>query len=163
MKWIYRIFTFIILAGALAVPFFINNKQGEPMMSLPSMKDLSPSEMMSNTPGLPSNRTVYKWKDSKGVWHYGDQAPENTPFSTLVVNDQTNIIQSTPIPEVTPSSNRSLANKEHKETYTPPKSAEDTLTLDRALNIVDDAHAVRDMMEQRNQQLDMLSGKSEKK
>lgn len=163
MKWIYRIFTAIILIGALAIPFVMKNKQGEPMMSLPNLNDLSPSAIISNTPSLPSERTIYKWKDHNGVWHYGDQPPSDTTFSTLVVNDQTNIIQSTPVPEATAPAATTEANIAKQETYQPPKNNEDTLTLDRALNIVDDAHAVREMMEQRNQQLDAISGTKEKK
>lgn len=131
-------------------------------MSLPEIKDLSPSSLVSNTPSISSDRTVYKWKDTNGVWHYGDQPPEGSQFSTLVVNDQTNIIQSTPVPEKTPSPNITIPNTDNKKSYTPPKNNEDTLTLDRALNIVDDAHAVREMMEQRNQQLDALTGNKEK-
>lgn len=170
MKWIYRIFTLIILAGALAIPFFMKNKQGEPMMSLPGLKDLSPSSIVSNVPSPASNRTVYKWKDHNGVWHYGDQPPEGVQFSTLVVNDKTNIIQSTPVPKTDSAPTKATLNNEPKNTYTPskntyapPKSDEEVLTLDRALNIVDDAHAVRDMMEQRNQHLDALTGNKEKK
>ncbi len=162
MKWIYRIFTLIILAGALAIPFFMKNKQGDPMMSLPEMKDLSPSSLVSNTPNMSSDRTIYKWKDANGVWHYGDQPPEGSQFTTLVVNDKTNILQSTPVPEKTAPPNKATPNTDNKNAYTPPKNNEDTLTLDRALNIVDDAHAVREIMEQRNQQLDTLTGNKEK-
>lgn len=163
MKWIYRIFTLIILAGALAIPFFMKNKQGEPMMSLPTLNDLSPSAMVSSTPSISSDRTVYKWQDTNGVWHYGDEPPEGAQFSTLVVNDQTNIIQSTPVPEKAPPPNKAITGTDTNKAYSPPKNNEDTLTLDRALNIVDDAHAVRDMMEQRNQQLDAIAGNKEKK
>ncbi|UZE96426.1 DUF4124 domain-containing protein [Alkalimarinus alittae] len=165
MKWIYRIVTAIILIGAITIPFMMKNKQGEPMMSLPNIDDLSPSEIISNVPSLPSDRTVYKWKDATGVWHYGDQPPEGVKFSTLVVNDQTNIIQSTPILEVTAPLPKTATDSDrgNTPTYTPPQSNEDTLTLDRALNIVDDAHAVRDMMEQRNKQLEALTRNTEKK
>jgi len=166
MKWIYRIFTLILLGGALAVPFFMKNNQGEPMMSLPTLNDLSPSNIASKAPGGVSNdRTVFKWKDEQGVWHYGDQPPSNsTQFSTLVVNDQTNIIQSTPVAKDEPAPPPTAAVPEDgKAGYIPPKNDEDVLTLERALNIVDDAHAVRDMMEQRNSQLDALTGQKEKK
>lgn len=164
MKWIYRIFTLVLLGGALAVPFVMKNKQGEPMMSLPAMTDLS-SNLVSKAPGVSNDRTVFKWKDEQGVWHYGDQPPsDNAQFSTLVVNDQTNIIQSTPVPKNEPTPEPSAATPKGEKTgYTPPKNDEDVLTLERALNIVDDAHAVRDMMEQRNSQLDALSGNREKK
>jgi len=165
MKWIYRIFTLILLGGALSVPFFMKNKQGEPMMSLPTLNDLSPGNIASKAPGISNDRTVFKWKDEQGVWHYGDQPPaNNTQFSTLVVNDQTNIIQSTPIPKDEPVPPATAMDpKDEKAGYTPPKNEEDVLTLERALNIVDDAHAVRDMMEQRNSQLDALVGQKEKK
>lgn len=164
MKWIYRIFTLIILGGALAIPFFMKNKQGEPMMSLPGVKDLTPSALVSNPPSLKSDRTVYKWKDKNGVWHYGDQAPDGAQFSTLVVDDKTNIIQSTPVPKETAAAEVEAPKKDSKKpAYQPPKDNEDVLTLDRALNIVDDAHAVREMMEQRNQHLDSVIGNRDKK
>ena len=165
MKWIYRIFTLVLLGGALSIPFFMKNKQGDPMMSLPTLNELSPGSIASKAPGLSSDRTVFKWKDKQGVWHYGDHAPSNsTQFSTLTVNDQTNIVQSTPVPKEEPApSSTVLTSKDKKADYTPPKNSEDVLTLERALNIVDDAHAARDMMEQRNNQLDALIGQKEKK
>ena len=43
MKWIYRFVTVVMLAGVLAVPFFMKNKDGEPMLSVPSADDLVPS------------------------------------------------------------------------------------------------------------------------
>ena len=133
-------------------------------MSLPTLNDLSPSNMTSKAPGLSSDRTVYKWKDKQGVWHYGDQPPLNsTQFSTLVVNDKTNIIEPTPLPKNESESSPTAASKNEHADYTEPKNKEDVLSLERALNIVDDAHAVRELMEQRNSQLDALSGQKDKK
>ncbi len=159
MKWIYRIFTLVLLGGALAVPFFMKNKQGDPMMSLPTLNELSPGNIASKAPSISSDRTVFKWKDKQGAWHYGDQPPSNsTQFSTIIVNDQTNIIQPPPVPQDEPESSPTmLSSKDSKAGYAPPKNKDDVLTLERALNIVDDAHAVREMMEQRNNQLDALS------
>ncbi len=163
MKWIYRAFTLIMLGGALSIPFFIKNNQGEPMMSLPELKDLAPSALVDKASNAPNDRTFYKWKDEKGVWHYGDQQPENAQFSTLVVNDNTNIIQSPSLPEEEPPASTEVSSTNPKMGYKPPQKDEDALTLDRALNIVNDAHATRDMMEQRNRQLDAIVGNKEKK
>lgn len=135
------------------------------MMSLPTLNDLSPANILSKAPGIPNDRTIFKWKDKQGVWHYGDEPPSNnTQFSTIVVNDQTNIIQSTPVPKDEPESpTTENIPTDGKAAHTLPTKDENALTLDRALNIVDDAHAVRDMMEQRNTQLDALVGNKEKK
>src|SRR3989338_4004900 len=101
MKWIYRFFTIAMLMGALAVPFFINNKDDKPMLSMPTASDLMPGNTEAMLPG--NNRTVYKWKDADGVWHYGDQPPASgtTKVETMSIATYANIIQSLkpPAPE----------------------------------------------------------------
>lgn len=159
MKWITRFITIVMLLGALVVPFFIKNKQGQPMLSLPTVDDLKP-DLGKDIDILSGERVFYKWKDENGVWQFGDERPEGvTNVMPVSVNVNANIMQSLPKEKVE-SSGLAVPGKVFPPgaEYTPPSSADDTLTLDRALNIVEDAHAVRKMMEARNQAIDGHGG-----
>jgi len=153
MKWVFRLFTLALLGVALGLPFFMNNKQGQPMLSLPSLSDMVPERA--------TIRTVYKWQDAEGVWHYGDSAPADGTYSSLEVSDQTNVIQL-----LTDEERASLkpapaepANNLVANTAAPtPPPADGGLTLERALNLVNEAKAVRDQMNARTENLQRTLG-----
>ncbi|MFT5719262.1 MAG: hypothetical protein ACI9T7_003475 [Oleiphilaceae bacterium] len=161
MKWIYRLLTIAVLGGAMLVPFFMNNNEGKPMFSMPETKDFIPSSLMTeNTiqaiPSLPSSsQTFYKWQDEHGTWHYGDTPPVNGPtFSTINVDSNTNVIQSVPVapkPESTASQNTPNA------TNTPKIPLSNVLTLDRAMNVLNDAQNVQGLVDNHNAQLEAAS------
>jgi hypothetical protein len=160
MKY-YRFLLIVLLGGALVPLFFIQNKQGEPMLSIPSLTLPSLSsgtDTLSSIPTSPEHQQFYKWKDAKGQWHYGDKPPTNTPYKTININIQTNIIQHTPIPkQETAQASTSVQPAPPKPAYTPPKDDKDALTIDRALHIINDAKSVRNQMNERNKQLEQLS------
>lgn len=145
MKWIYRFFTLAILVTALAVPFFINNKDDQPMLELPTVSNMLPA----------SSRAVYKWQDAQGVLHYGDTPPANNAhsFEKMEVSTNTNIIQGfTPPVDSEP---------ETEPAATPPTvtdSNADGLSLARLKNIMTDARSAAQLMEQRNVQLKQIAG-----
>ena len=159
MKWIYRLLTFVMLAGAMAFPFFMDTKSGKPVFSMPEAKDLLPSVLTDAAPALPSlpnKQTFYKWKDKNGVWHYGDTPPAHTPeVATIEIDSNTNIIQSIPIETDTPPtpqmSNASPVMKNDEP-------ASNVLTLDRALNVINDAQNVQSLLDNRKAQMDKLGG-----
>jgi len=167
MKWIYRLFTFGMLATVLIVPFFLDTKNGTPMLKTPTMDDFIPDKLIPDSliPGkqtapesaqsTPSGQTFFKWQDQQGNWHYGDQPPPGVNVSTLQVDTNTNIIQSIKIePEEEEVSSVSQASQKKL----PERLTSGELTLDNALNIMDDAKSVRDMMESRNDQLKAITG-----
>lgn len=161
MKWIYRFLTLVMLAGALAVPFFINNQQGEPMLSLPKPGDLLPgsaSQQVADLPLMPGSQTVYKWQDKDGVWQYGDIPPSGVQnVSTLTVYSNTNLIQGLKVeePEEEEESESEASSPDKAE-----KPPEDVLSLERAMNIINEAKQVSGMMEARNEQLRTITGDS---
>lgn len=164
MKWIYRIFTLGILAAALIGPFFINKPDGEPIMSFPTTDNFNPAKLLSSDKGAPaistnsgSSATVYKWKDAQGQWHYGDQPPSDNPtVSTLQVDTNTNIIQSLKIEPEAPEEPEVPASKPKQKL--PERLTDGELSFDNALNSLNDAKLVRDMMESRNDQLRAITG-----
>ena len=164
MKWIYRIFTLGILAAALIGPFFINKPDGEPIMNFPTTDNFNPAKLLSSDKPeatgtasfSPSSATVYKWKDAQGQWNYGDQPPSDNPtVSTLQVDTNTNIIQSLKIePEVPEEEITSVKAKQKL----PERLSDGELSFENAVNALDDAKLVRDMMESRNDQLKAIVG-----
>jgi len=158
MKWMFRLTTVSMLIAAIGLPFFINNKQGEPMLSLPTSKDLFASTPESGQTLLPATQTkVYKWQDAQGVWHYGDQAPTaQTPVQTVVVDSRTNVIQGL---QPAPEDDTSPATQTNKART--PQDNSDLLTLDRAMNLMQDAQLAAQAMEARNKHLNTIVGESE--
>jgi len=158
MKWIYRLFTLALIGGAMLFPFFMNNHEGKPMFSLPEAKDLIPSSLTPNkiTPSLPSSsQTFYKWQDEHGTWHYGDTPPVNGPrFSTIEVDSNTNVIQSVPVasdPKPTDSPNPP------NPTNTPDIPLSNVVSLERAMNVLNDAQKVQGLMDKHNAQLEAIN------
>ncbi len=157
MKKYFTLFMFVALI--LGPLFFIKNKQGQPMLSLPGLDLISGksgSASISRSPG-PANQQFYKWKDASGQWHYGDTPPAGKRFDTVDVNTQANIIKSTPVEKKSAPAVPLSKPKQPTSTYKPPTSTDDALTMDRALNVINDAKAVRGMMENRNKQLENIS------
>lgn len=154
MKWIFRLMALALLGVALGLPFFMDNRQGQPMLSLPSLSDLVPARAMV--------RTVYKWQDAQGVWHYGDSAPAGGTYTSLNVNDQTNVV-----PLLTDEERARLApptgaapgsNLVANALAPTPAPEEGGLTLERALNLVNEAKGVRDQMNARTENLQRTLG-----
>jgi hypothetical protein len=154
MKWIVRFITVAILVVAIAIPFFIKNKGGQPMLSLPTVDDLTPS-LPKDVPAVSGERVFYKWQDEHGSWNFGDERPPGVKnVIPVTVDINANVMQA--LPKAPPAQQPAAPGNFYPpaQGYAPPASSDDTLTLDRALNIVEDAHAVRKMMESRNQALD---------
>ena len=155
MKWIYRLLTIAMLGGAMLFPFFMNNNEGKPMFSLPETKDLIPSSLTSGktVPALPSSsQTFYKWKDEHGTWHYGDTPPTNGPrFSTIEVDSNANVIQSIPVTQLQkPTSPASAPNKSNP----PDTPTSNVVSLERAMDVLNDAQKVQGLMDSHNAQLE---------
>lgn len=166
MKWIYRFVTIAVLIGALALPFFIDNQQGEPMLSIPSASDLIPdigSDKPATSASNGSLTRVYKWQDEHGQWHYGDAPPTqqqtSSPqnVSTIDVNSNTNLIQGLELAEPEKNSSES---KQITDKMTPPD--EEFLSLERMQNVMQDAKLAAEAMEARNDALKALVGDQER-
>lgn len=156
MKWIFRFLTIASLVIAMGVPFFINNKDDKPMLSLPTASDLMPGKSETMLPG--NNRTVYKWKDAEGVWHYGDEPPANaaTAVEKMSIATNANIIQSVKPPA--PEAPAEPAPQAQPKTPTMTDANEDVLSFERLKNVMNDAKGAAQMMEQRNSQLKEING-----
>ena len=75
----------------------------------------------------------------------------------MQINTNTNIVQSVNVPQEEPEAMLTPVNGQAKA-YQPPASTEDLLTVENAMNLMNDARAVRDQMEARNSQLNRIVG-----
>ncbi len=162
MKWVFRLLTLASLGFALLVPFFIKDKAGMAMWSVPGVED-SKTPTLLQVDKLPEEeviRQVYKWQDAGGNWHYSDAPPpEGTPVQQISVSNKTNIIQSfkppaPPVEEAATQPPRTAAQQESLERL----QSEGPLTIERLQNILKDTHAVKELMESRNATLDEIGG-----
>jgi len=99
----------------------------------------------NSLPKMPAQKTVYyKWQDAQGNWHMADKAPEGITAQRLETNPNANIIQSVATP--------AQKAKEDKQSQTDSQIPLDYLS--RAKQTMQDAEHARDLLNQRQQQLD---------
>ncbi len=134
------------------------------MWSLPFLKGQDTPTLIQLDKRMPEEeviRQVYKWKDKDGVWQYSDAPPpEGVEVATLSVSNKANIIQSTKIPkdETEAGSGQSPQISADAQKTLEDAAEEDVLSLERALNIMEEAKAVRELMNARNQHLNEIAG-----
>ncbi|PID43687.1 MAG: hypothetical protein CSB48_04655 [Proteobacteria bacterium] len=162
MKRVYRIVTLGILGVALGAPFFIDNKNGEPLLSLPGLSDFKPKSLVPPVPGTGSSSRFYKWQDNQGQWHYSDQPPEpGKKYEVVTVHANTNIIKAIPPDEADTLADSSVSTRSNRGgSVQEPAQGDlsqntgDILTIENAMNLVEDAHRVKNRMNERNKALE---------
>lgn len=107
----------------------------------------SARQKVPGLPAKPAEKTVYyKWQDDKGVWNLSDQPPQGVEAQQGVVNPNTNIIQSP-----------SVANPAGVATGRTEVTLPGLQYVERAGKVLEDARQARDVLNDRQQQLDALS------
>ena len=132
-------------------------------MEMPTAKDFIPEKLFSGGSDTSIGNTsssggpnYYKWQDEQGQWHYGDQPPvDSSKVSTLQVDTNTNIIQSL---KIEPEVKEDIPQEANQQQKLPDRLTSGELSMENAVNSINDALLVRDMMESRNQQLKALTG-----
>lgn len=162
MKWIFRLLTLGSMAAILALPMYMDKLGGiSGLFSGTSGSAGGQAPVLSVGQPLEREvtREVHKWRDEHGVLQYSDKPPSSGTKSDVIrVSNQVNIIQSVPVaaePEQ-PDPRDNISEKSAKTLEEAEKK--DLLSFDRAKNIIDEAKAVRELMDSRNQHLENFSG-----
>lgn len=105
-------FLLLVLAAALAGPFFIKGPDGDPLLTGSDIKQsfqkaASSAKRKFRSVSTDTQRalgnddagktTVHKWQDANGQWHYSDEAPEGAESETLVVDPDVNVMDAVPV------------------------------------------------------------------
>ncbi len=84
----------LMLLGALALPFFMKEPNGQPIVTVDDMIGDGVSDAVSNglsgvvgslAPSEPME--LYRWQDEHGLWQFGETAPEQFSAARLSVDD----------------------------------------------------------------------------
>jgi len=164
MKWIFRLLTLASMAAIIMLPMYMDKISvlrgfvggGSGSSSTGGTATLSVGEPQEKE----VKRQVYKWQDQYGVWQYSDVAPaEGVESNVITVSNQTNIIQSVPIVEEEPEAPDPKENISEEAKQALKESEDnDLLSFERAKNIMDEAKAVSELMQSRQQHLENISG-----
>lgn len=89
-KFLWALGIFLLLA--LAVPFFLKNRHGRPLLTPADVH--APKVALPDLPELPdlpwgdredAPITVFKWQDEAGAWHFSDHPPEGVKAEAVEV------------------------------------------------------------------------------
>lgn len=147
-RFIRLLITLLIAAGV--IPFFY--PWHDPLLSwrevkLPQLPELEAPDLPAISTG-DDTVTVYRWQDSSGGWHFGNEPPAGgSEYQRLQIDPNTNVVQAVP----QPAGEKSEQASEQSANQAPPTeklgySAEDILQL------VGQAKGARDAMAQRMEQ-----------
>ena len=168
----FMIFSVVL---AMAGPFVMKGPSGQPLVNL---SNLMPSFDTSNIPGagnlsgiagstnqMVGKQRFYKWKDKNGVWQFSQTAPpadvENEPVD---VYPDANIIQSLSKDKIDLALGRTTPEPTSSVIKAPANPLDNmgsslfptTVPLDKIPELINNARAVQDMMNQRGEQLKNL-------
>lgn len=171
MKWIYRFVTITIIFGAVALPFLVDNQNGQPMLSLPSIpipglqqaqtKNSSTHvhEHTDLSPSANKTTTAYKWQDENGNWHYGDMPPPgHQGIEMLNIRNDVNLVQGLRQQESDEAEGDEKKDAAQQAAEKMTSGDEDLLSFERAQNIMKDAKLAAEAMSARNEQLGRTLG-----
>jgi hypothetical protein len=153
----------LLLVFAAIFPFTFPWKDGKPMLSwselkLPGMPEvevpeitLPGSEEQARDPHQPLS--LYRWQDSEGGAQFSNEPPpEGVAYQRVEVNPDANLLQAPPpaIKQESPSPQGETA---------PDSSLPSPLTVSpgEAMQLIEDAHEIREMSEQRLRQHEELT------
>jgi len=179
MKIFIKLLCFVVILG-LVGPFIMRAPNGQPYMDyrklIPSLSGAQNSmkrwwnnddaEHQSAEEKIQSNETstnswgktrIYRWQDENGVWQYTDKPPTNVNVETLWLNPNENIVASQPVSTVSEIA-ETEANAAKQPGFELPLPL--TVAPSEVPQLFEDAQQLRELMQQRNEKLESISGES---
>jgi hypothetical protein len=136
----------LVLIAAMAAPYFMKGKNGEPLMSfgIDENMDILSTEQ--------TRQQYAKWQDENGVWHFGDDIPEGVHTEVVNVDTAANVIRSVKLAK------KEAANDSKKPGQPSAPSLPLPMTVDpgKVSEIMDDATNVQNLLDERAAQLEKV-------
>lgn len=163
MKIFVRLMLLLVVLG-LAGPFFLKRPDGQPWMNANDvMPDTSPVErLLTDVKAMiaswfgddsvePIGQTkVYRWKSPEGHWQLSDTPPQGIDADVIFVDPDTNLIQGLRAAPAAPDTRVDAGV---------PSGIPMPLTISpkQVKKLMDDARAVQQTLNQRNQDLEAIA------
>lgn len=98
MKIFNKLLILAVIA-ALAGPFILKGPDGMPLMSWRDFLPKGSVDSINSTINSVTQNKMYKWKDEKGRWQFGDNPPEGVSAVEMAVKTQINEMKTIELPE----------------------------------------------------------------
>lgn len=152
----------LLLLFAVIFPFTYPWKDGKPMLSWSDLKMPEMPEVEVPEIALPGSEeqareahqpvSLYRWQDSEGGVQFSNEPPpEGMAYQRVEVNPDANLLQAPP-PAVDDENDASQARPSSSPSMPSPL----TVSPGEALQLIEDAHEIREMSEQRLRQHEEL-------
>lgn len=138
----------LILVAAFAGLFFISGPNGEPILQ---WQDLMP-EMPETEPQVGEPTKVYKWQDENGVWQFSNQPQDAMQGETLEYDGNINTMPAVAVDKI-----GSQPKAKTSPDFAIPAGIT-TVSGDQAEEMMETINSLSDTMDERQKQLDQLSG-----
>lgn len=136
-------FMILLLAAALVAPFVIPGPDGQPIMTLEKLGfggTQQPGLPSLSAPGDSQSRTLYRYQDEQGNWHFTDQPPE-VPHERVEVDMNANLLESSSLPAT-------------RESGTVMPSVNPLNVSGNAARLMEDVDALQEQLDQRASDID---------
>jgi Domain of unknown function (DUF4124) len=191
MKWLFRLFSVVLLLGALSTPIYLHYKKNGDQISISaiatdigrsakqaidklkgafgqntagaegsSSMGLEAAGEADNGDGNPSLTKLYQWQDESGQWHFSDTPPEDKGATGNVAQRVIDSKDVMTVPAISTSGSTGGLdnNKATSNGWSTTNQTDDVLSIENAVNVMDNAKAAAQQMEQRNQALKEIVG-----
>jgi hypothetical protein len=142
----------LALVAALVAPFFIKGKNGQPLLNF---KDLISNNAAIRALEPKKETKMYKWKNSKGEWQFGDTPPDGSNAAEMQVKTQINSMKTIELPD---------GFKDQQETDSDSRfdplesnaSPFSTAPIDKVPEMLEQIESYQDTLDDRSKLLDSL-------
>ncbi len=162
MRKLIRILLLLMLFAAI-FPFTFPWRDGKPMLSWSDLKLPGMPEVEMPQIELPGSEekaraahqplSLYRWQDSNGGMQFSNEPPpEEVAYQRVEVNPDANLLQAPP-----PAIKQDSPAPQGEPTSTSSLPSPLTVSPGEAMQLIEDAHEIREMSEQRLRQHEELT------
>ncbi|HKI75052.1 MAG TPA: hypothetical protein VJ998_10425 [Pseudomonadales bacterium] len=142
---------FLAVVFAVVAPFFIKGPNGKPLMSLDKWMKPSPRSQAVTTPTGPEKRTIYKWQDKDGTWHFSTEPVEGQAVETMTVEGAVNVM---PIAKTSTRATQPAKAEAPAEASAPGGLT--TISPEKIKQTIEAAAHLQETVDQRKAQIDQV-------
>lgn len=146
----------LAVVAALAGPFILKKPDGTPFLKWQDFIPQDPVKSIkeSVTPSEP--KKMYKWKDAKGHWQFGDMPPEGVTAVEMQVKTQINAMKTIELPEGFGEDPKHEQNKERFDPTQKGATPFSTAPISEVPEMLDQIKDYQETLDNRQKALDSL-------
>lgn len=141
----------LALVASLAAPFILKGPNGQPFIKLSDFIPDGDDIIKSVTPEPPTK--LYKWKDAKGHWQFGDTPPQGFTGQEVEVRTPINSMKTIELPDGFKDEEKSKQAFDPLDSTASPLS---TAPIEKVPEMLETIEGFQNTLDERNKTLDAL-------